>query len=389
MEKNKYLQVIIKTVERCNINCSYCYVFNMQDDSYLRHPIYISNNTINDIAIFLKQACIDYSLEHIGFIFIGGEPMMQKKKDFDAMCCKFQSTLGDFAKIYFSMQTNGMLIDEEWISLFNKYNVGVGISLDGTKEYNDKYRVDHRNKGTYDRVVEKIKLMQKLYSGQISILSVINPDHSSKKIYQHFVHDLGVKMFDFLLPDYNYENKPKDFSAAPYGKFLRDLFDSWVNDLQSGVNIRLIGSLFNALFFQKGSLCGQGPARPQDLPLVSIASNGELSPMDELRNTDPSLVLNSKLTVKNTSLMAFYEQQKIFSILSNAQLKLPKECLQCCWKSICNAGALPNRYNKEKQFDNPSLYCDGLKDYYSHIAAFLIKNGYDQQQLLQELEIAC
>ena len=207
MRRNKYLQIVIKTVERCNINCSYCYVFNMQDDSYLRHPIYISKNTINEILYFLKQGCLDYSLEHIAFIFIGGEPLMQKKKCFDEMCALFQSELGALAGVCFSIQTNGMLIDEEWIALFNKYSVGVGISLDGNKIQNDKHRVDHRNNGTYDRVVEKIKLMQKLYSHEISLLSVVNPQNEAVEVYKHFVNTLNIKTFDFLLPDYNYENK--------------------------------------------------------------------------------------------------------------------------------------------------------------------------------------
>lgn len=36
--------VILKTVERCNINCTYCYYFNSKDQSYLNRKPYISIN---------------------------------------------------------------------------------------------------------------------------------------------------------------------------------------------------------------------------------------------------------------------------------------------------------------------------------------------------------
>ena len=119
MKRSQHLQVIIKTVERCNINCTYCYVFNMQDDSYLRHPIYITHQTIGKVVTFLKKGCIDLELKHITFIFLGGEPLMQKKKDFVSMCFHIKSNLSSLVKICFSIQTNGMLIDEEWINIFN------------------------------------------------------------------------------------------------------------------------------------------------------------------------------------------------------------------------------------------------------------------------------
>lgn len=386
MERSKHLQVIIKTIERCNINCTYCYVFNMQDDSYLRHPAYISQQTIGDIIKFLQKGSTDLGLKHITFIFIGGEPLMQKKKDFISMCSLFNSELGKLVKVCFSVQTNGMLIDEEWISIFNNFRVGVGISLDGNKIQNDRYRVDHKNRGTYDRVASKISLMKLHYSGTISLLSVVNPENSAKEIYQHFSQYLGVKKFDFLLPDYNYENKPINFSALDYGQFLCDLFDVWIEDLASGVSIRLIGSLFNSIFFNQGSLCGQGPARPHDLPLISISSNGELAPMDELRNTDPTLILDSNTTIVSIDLKNFIEKP-IFTLLDHAQMEQPSACQQCCWRAVCNAGALPNRYSHAKKFDNPSIYCDGLKLYYSHVSACLLKNGYGEKELLKQLGI--
>lgn len=380
------LQVIIKTVERCNINCSYCYVFNMQDDSYRKHPIYITEQTIDEIICFLQEGSTTLGLEHIEFFFLGGEPLMQKKRHFVDMCSRLKKELTPLVNICFTLQTNGMLIDKEWIDIFNRFRVSVGISLDGNKIQNDRYRVDHFNRGTYDRVVAKLELMQQNYQGEVSLLCVINPDNSAKELYNHFTKVLGVKWFDFLLPDYHFDNKPADFDPLAYGQFLCDLFDVWVNDIGSGIYVRWIESLFSVLFLKQGLMHGEGPAKENELPLISISSNGELAPLDQLRNTDPSLVLDSQVTVKNIDLKSFLNKE-IFKMLKHAQQKLPDACQMCCWQSICNGGALMNRYSHSKKFDNPSLYCEGLKIFYAHVAAFLLGNGYEEQKLVRQLEV--
>lgn len=382
--RGKSLQLVIKTVERCNINCSYCYVFNMIDQSYKRHPPYINSETLNAIATFIQQGCHDLELEEVSIVFIGGEPLMQKKRDFDNMCAMFQSNLGSIVKVNFSLQTNAILVDEEWIELFQKYNIGIGVSLDGPKEYHDKDRVDRRSRGTYDRVVEKIKLLQRHLHDKIGILCVINPQHSPKLIYRHFVDELGIKNFDFLLPDFHHDNLPQNFSADSYGDFLCGLFDEWLADNNPEIDVRFLSSTINVFTGGNSYLYGQGPLSQNTLPLISIASNGELSPTDELRNTDPKLILNSDYTVFNSKLIDFL-QLPIFKQIEDAQQQLPDKCQSCCWRNICNGGALGNRFNNEHHFNNESIYCSGLKDYYSHVTANFLKNGYCYDRLLERM----
>lgn len=129
----KHLEIVLKTVERCNINCTYCYFFNGGDDTYKFHFPYITKATIEKTANFLEKAAIDFSLESIQIIFHGGEPLMQKKQHFEEMCSHFNKILGKKVRLSFSLQTNGMLINEEWIRLFAIYNVGIGVSIDGPR----------------------------------------------------------------------------------------------------------------------------------------------------------------------------------------------------------------------------------------------------------------
>jgi uncharacterized protein len=99
---------------KCNISCHYCY-----------------QNAIRDANSLLKK----YDLELIKtaiakkkseFTLFGGEPLLIPKEDLEDL---FEFGLDNFGKN--SIQTNGILIDDEHINLFKKYKVSVGVSLDG------------------------------------------------------------------------------------------------------------------------------------------------------------------------------------------------------------------------------------------------------------------
>ncbi|MDK2800024.1 MAG: uncharacterized protein PWP27_764 [Clostridiales bacterium] len=66
-------------------------------------------------------------------------------------------------KFYFTITTNGTLLDEEKINFINEYMDNVVISIDGRKEVHDSIRYDRAGRGTYDRIVP---LAQKLVAGR-------------------------------------------------------------------------------------------------------------------------------------------------------------------------------------------------------------------------------
>ncbi|MCH9644897.1 MAG: radical SAM protein [Gammaproteobacteria bacterium] len=386
MSIDKKLGVVLKTVERCNINCSYCYFFHGGDDSYQDHPIYISDAVIKNIGQFLHDACVSQGIAEISIGLHGGEPLMQKKHQLDAMCSYFYDKLSPVTKLSFTLQTNGMLIDSDWIELFCKHRIGVGISIDGPKEYHDKYRVDHLGRGTYDRVVEKL-----LYTsghrdikemGGVGILGVINTNFDAAKIYRHFIDDLNQTHMDFLLPDITYMHG-KLANVEDYGKFLCDLFDEWAKDDDPNINVRYLNSTLHSFCGGFSSIYGTGPAMEDEIPLITISSNGDLSPVDELRVTNPKM-FNGQANVVSTSLEEFLEKMPVFHQIKEAQQYLPNDCQECCWQHVCTGGNIVHRYS-DSGFDNPSIYCDALKKFYAHVAGFLVSTGRSKEAVFNAI----
>lgn len=200
-----HLEIILKTVERCNLNCSYCYFFQGGDESYKKNPPFISQDTWMAVAEFIAQGCQDLSIKKINLNLHGGEPMLQKTRHFDEMCTHFRKILDPLVELNLLMQTNATLINDAWIDLFGKHRVSIGVSCDGPEEYHNRFRIDHKGVGSHTKVVEGINQLNNAVAkgiiNSIGVLCVIDPSRNPKKIYEHFRKDLQINSMDFLLPD--------------------------------------------------------------------------------------------------------------------------------------------------------------------------------------------
>ncbi len=382
------IEVIFKTVERCNINCAYCYYFNGGNRDYLRQPKYISRETISQVADFLAQGARQMGLKEIRLDFHGGEPMMQKKDTFDWMCNHFGEKLSPHVDLMLAMQTNATLVDEDWIELFAKHQVHVGVSLDGPREYNDVARLDHQGHSTYEKTAAGIRrLNAAAAAGRMApcgALSVINPEYSAARIFEHFAYDLELKGMDFLLPDYTHESFDHA-TVRRYGDFLCELFDAWSHSDYKNIQVRIIGSLLNRLGGDTHStLFGFSQEKPLEMAFT-IHSDGALAPDDVLRTTPPwKKYTQPKVT--ETTLYEFLDHA-FFHDLDRASRTIPDACQSCCWSRICGGGGIPaHQYSETNDsFNNPTVYCEGLKDFYSHVSAYLLKHGMSLERLQKTL----
>lgn len=383
MQNLQHLEVILKTVERCNINCTYCYFFQGEDKSYKKHPPFITWNTIENLTEFLVKGIKQFQIKTLQIDLHGGEPTLQKKADFDRMCRHFRLHLDPLTQLTLALQTNATLIDEEWIQLFFKHRVLIGVSIDGPKEINDRFRIDYKGLGTYDRTIAGIKKLQEASANKkienIAALCVINPENDAYNLYKHIIYELDIRQLDFLLPDYTHHNF-SDQNPDKYGKFLCDLFQAWTDDDNSLIRIRILNSALNLLTGGKTCLKGFGPTS-DGAEAITVSSNGDLSPDDSLRSGIPHLM--NKHNISCISLSQFFATLEMQTIVQASQ-KSPDICRSCCWENVCAGNALISRY-KQNNFNNPSVFCSGLKKFYTCVVEYLVKNGFSADNIRDTL----
>jgi uncharacterized protein len=384
----KSLEVVLKISERCNINCTYCYFFNSINDDYKKHPPFISEKTLSDFNAFLIQAVQEMRMTEVSIDFHGGEPMMMKPRRFAEMCDIFQNGVGKLAKLNLGIQTNAMLVNAEWIDLFERYSVAVGVSLDGPKEYNDVYRVGHKNEGTYDRTAQGIQLLQEAsFAGRIpsiGALVVMNPQFDAVKIYKHLRDDLGFETIDFLLPD-NTRDTLSVIDRGLYSKQFVALYNEWAREHSTKVSVRFLRQAMHQLMHGPNVL-----SLPRDghieYSVITVASNGDIGPDDILKVVDKPFFATG-LNVECTTLKEFLNSDCMRYLREQSEI-LPDACSDCSWQKICRGGELYHRYSRSGEFNGASVYCRDLKVIYTHLTSSLVKSGVSLDTIKSSLNIA-
>ena len=377
--KVRSLEVILKSAERCNIACTYCYFFFGESANFHKHPPYISRDVLEDVAQFLREGVDDLGLESVSIDFHGGEPLMQKKVDFDFSCSLLKTTLGKKTRLNFSVQTNGMLVTPEWIDLFEKHQIHVGVSIDGPEEWHDEFRKDHLGRGTHRRVLEGIKLLQAAADAnclpQYGALCVIDPRRNPARLFEYFRDDLGLKNFDLLLPELAPPHPPE-----MYGQFLCDLLDYWHVRGDLSVNIRFISAFFLRM---RGVSSFMFPHGDDEIThrILKISSDGHLYPDDVIHDDAWATPLTRETTLKK------FLDSDYFRIVDDLSLQSPAACQACCWERVCRGGHPWNRHVPGAGFNRSSTLCVGLKTFYAHAVAYMLRNGKTMPEVLGMLDL--
>lgn len=385
------MEVILKVAERCNINCTYCYFFNLENDDYKDHPSYIHADTVENCGRFLAEAARSSNVREVQIDLHGGEPLMLKKERFDDMCSSLYAALSEIPVVRIVMQTNAMLIDDEWIEIFARHRIEIGISLDGPKEFHDRYRIDHQGRGTYDKTIEGLRRVQnaiwdqRLSAKGVGLICVIDPDQDARAVFDHFVDDLGLQSLHFLLPMYNHDNVPAGANEK-MSKYLCDLFDAWTDRKDPAITIRYFNRLFGLLI--NGLPETQTSNDISQVHLAyTIASNGDVGAGDDLRNTFPEL-FHTGSNVANTTLHGFLADPTIAQHMDARQAR-HDDCKTCCWGRICDGGDLIGteafRYSGAAGFSNPSVYCESIKALMTHMTRFALSKGVSFEHISKSL----
>ena len=380
------LNIVFKISERCNLKCDYCYFFFGGDESWRLHPPVVPKQVIENLGAFAARAAHDYGIKIITVVLHGGEPLLMKRSRFAEMCETLRGCENGF-RFEFGLQTNGVLVDDEWIALFERYKISPGVSLDGTRAANDQHRLDHQGRSSYDRTVAGLRRLQRAAAegklGAPGLLSVINPAIDGGEAYRHFAHDLGVTRMSFLTPDYTWDSGMGEDVVRGVERFLLASLRAWLADKNPKIRIRVFSELLSALIDPDAMELVQA-FRDDYRNIISVSSNGDLGPEDTLKILDPRFG-SMGLNVARNDLRDLLESDA-WREQAEAATSRPEGCKGCGWWKICRAGRPINRFSKSRGFMNPSLYCSGLKNVYSEIAAFLVRNGTPFSQISSCLE---
>lgn len=356
--------LVVKIAERCNLNCTYCYMYQHADQSYRSRPVFMSE----EVFRALVGRVSDYSRAHpqyiISLTFHGGEPMLFDPLKLDAWLTEAREVLGD--RVKFGMQTNATQVTDKWLEVLAKHRVQPGVSLDGPAEVHDSARVDHSGNGSFGRAVAGLRRLADAGLDP-GILCVINPRHSGLAAYHEF-RSLGFKRINFLFPEVTHDTKRMLYSglgATPVADYLIPIFDEWWEEDDPEVRIRLFVEAIRLMFGATSQIDTLGGLQ-QDY--LVIDTDGSIQGNDCLKicyEGAPETGLN----VLEHGFDELGKGNPLIYQLVREGLPLCGQCRACPERDVCGGSSVPQRYSRANGFANPSAWCDDLFKLLSHIRA--------------------
>ncbi|MCP9612326.1 anaerobic sulfatase-maturation protein [Coprobacter tertius] len=376
---NYPLYVMVKPVGAlCNLDCSYCYY--LEKDSLYRDRK-INRMTDELLEKFTEEYINSQTLPEVSFTWHGGETLL-RGIDFYRKAVIFQKQYGGGRTIVNSIQTNGLLLNDEWCRFFKDNNFLVGISIDGPEHIHDRYRLDKGGRGTFSRVMRGIELLQK-HGVEFNTLSVINDYnvHYPVETYRFF-KEIGSRYMQFspiverwgdrddgleLLPPgefYHTEMPPWCVKSEDFGQFYCDMFDEWIKEDVGSYFVQMFDATLAGMVGQPPGVCVFGKTCGH---AAALEHNGDLYACDHF--VYPEYRLGN---IRTESIISMMLSAKQTSFGNDKWDKLPRQCRECTFLRLCNGECPKNRILKSSTGEPGLNYlCKGLKKYFAHVLTYM------------------
>ncbi len=191
-------RIVLNTTNQCNLSCGYCYEYSADKISKTDgKPKYMSRETAEQSVDLLMKESADRPSVHV--TFFGGEtllnfPLLKSTVEYARRRCAEEGK-----KVDFSLTTNGTLLTEEIVDFLAEQRIGVTVSIDGDRELNDRMRVFHDGRGSYDVIVPKIKMLLARHKtnsigARVTLSSGVL---HVRRIFEHLTKEIGFKAAGF------------------------------------------------------------------------------------------------------------------------------------------------------------------------------------------------
>jgi uncharacterized protein len=373
----------------CNLDCSYCFYLEKEQLYPARNRFLMSEDVLRN---YIAQSIANEPGEEVLFTWQGGEPMLRGLA-FYQRAVDIQQELANGKRISNSLQTNGMLLDDEWCAFLAGAGFMVGISLDGPRELHDADRVDKQGRPTFDAVMGGMALLRK-YRIEFNVLVTVT-SRTAKQPLQlyHFLKREGVTHVQFnpvveRLPD-RAEHAisltfarpgqvshsqpvlamaPQSVGREEYGDFLIAIFNEWVRHDVGKVYVMnfewalasFLGLPSTVCLFSEN--CGKA---------LIVEHNGDVYSCDHFAYPEHLL---GNLNQTEVGALAASAQQQAFGEAKSGTL--PGYCKECPYLFACHGECPKNRFAQAPDGSAGLNYlCPSYKKYFKHITQYMNAMG--------------
>lgn len=324
----------------CNLRCEYC--FASEGD-------YNSGRKLMSGEVALKAT--DYLVansqgrHNIEIDFFGGEPLMNFDVVKDVVAYGRQIEKATGKHFYFTITTNGTLLDKEKIDFINENMDNVVISIDGRKEVHDAVRHDRAGHGSYDKIVPMAKELVSGRNGKSYFIrgtfTAKNKDFSRDVMH---LADSGFKEIS-VEPVVGSGNDLyfKESDIPDILKEYENLAMQYIERLSDERKFRFYHFNINIYdgpcLFKRVTACGAG------YEYVAVSPEGNLYPCHQFVGQDEFIIGNVDTGISNYEMRDKFMGNNIFA---------KEKCRNCWAKLYCSGGCHANSFFSNGSITEPN-----------------------------------
>jgi len=337
----------------------------MADHSWLGQPRQMSSAVARLAANRIGEHARQHHLDEITVILHGGEPLLAGPHLITEIVEAVRDAAGPGTAVRCHLQTNGIRLNETYLSLFSRLGVGVGVSIDGDQAGQDRHRRFASGHGSHAAVTDGLSLLSSpryhhLFDGLLCVVDLANDPLDTYEALLSW----GPPKIDFLLPHGTWDEpppgRPADPALAPYADWLIPVFDAWY--VKPGTHVRFFADIVRSLLGGTSTTESVGLA---PTAFVVIDTDGAVEQVDSLKATYHG-ASHTGLHVERDSFDAALQLPEI-AIRQIGLRGLSAECQDCRIRLVCGGGLYAHRYRSGSGFANPSVYCADLIRLIDHV----------------------
>ena len=372
------LYVMLKPVgAACNLACDYCYYLE-KANLYKGAESHVMSERL--LERFVKEYIQSQTMSEVMFTWHGGEPLL-RPLSFYQKALELQKKYAQGRVINNSLQTNGMLLTEEWCRFFKDNNWLIGVSIDGPQRLHDAYRKNRRGQPSFAEVMRGIELLNQ-YGVDWNAMAVVNRFNADYPLeFYHFFRSINCRFIQFtpvverifehqdgrhFASPMQEEGELADYSVTPeqWGHFLCTIFDEWAKHDIGEYFIQIIESTFANWMGVPSGVCSLaktcGHAGVMEL-------NGDVYCCDHY--VFPEFKLGN-IYLNSLSEMMYGDKQRKFGLMKYDSL--PKQCKACEFLFACHGECPKNRFATTTDGEKGLNYlCQGYYQFFKHAKPFI------------------
>jgi len=352
---------------RCNLRCSYCYYRDKPahgTSNPAASPSAPAAGRMDDalLELFIRSYIEASPGPEVSFVWHGGEPSLAGLAFYQRAVQLQRKYLPEGWEAWNNLQTNGVLLDDEWCSFLAESGFDVGLSIDGTQQLHDRYRQDARGQGSYQAAYEAVRRLMAQGVRPDLLCTVTSTAAEDPLGTYRALRDLDsgwIQFIPIVRRDSEGQPTPDSVSAEAYGSFLCAVFDEWAAHDFGRLEVQLFAELGRVWAGGSAGLCWMAPTCGRAL---IVEQDGSVYSCDHFVFPEYRIGDIRQTTLRE---LADSPSQQRFSVDKTAGL--PKQCLECTWLDVCNGGCPKDRFALSGDGE-PGLnhLCGGLARFYPY-----------------------